>query len=113
MDTIYSMTLLVSLSAGILGNVYCLLQWNHLGAKGTAQGRILPIVLSFAIIALFTGAVSLVVHRVDGHGADSGELMALLHFLAQHRAYWLVPALCLLLFVAWGITSWAGRNDDH
>lgn len=112
MDTIYSLTLLVSLVAGVLGTVYCLLERNRLQSKGAARDRALLIVLSFAMVTSFAGAASLVVHRAYGHGAESREPMSLLHFFAQHRAYWIVLALCLLLFVAWAITSRAGRSDD-
>ena len=83
MDTLYSLSLLVSLLAGGAGLV--------LSALTAVSSRPLPWKIRHCLLVTLVGiaalAVSVSVHRFWGHGPASAEPMAGQQFLGEHTAF--------------------------
>jgi hypothetical protein len=111
-DALYSLALLIALVVGGLGAiifvVFMLSRRDWLGTNNRFS-VILPIC---GILALFFGFVSGLVHFIFGHGSESTDPMLPLQFIAHHKAYWIVLALCVLLFAGWIISPGRGSNED-
>lgn len=97
MDQLYSITLLVALTAGTLGTgagLAALRPRSGTGSgsgSGTGAGRL---ALGCALVAAVSGTVSLGVHAIHGHGPASAESLGGFAFFLVHPAY-----LAVLLLV--------------
>jgi peptidoglycan biosynthesis protein MviN/MurJ (putative lipid II flippase) len=112
MDTVYSLSLLVSLAAGVLGMAFCLPLLQNRKAPDKAGDRKAQIVLALGVATLISGGISAVVHRLYGHGQGSGEPMTWLQFLGNHKAYWIVLVLFAVVFATRSITKRDSVADD-
>ncbi len=105
MDSVYSLSLLVSLATGVLGTALSLPLLRNRKLAVQSGERKAQTVLALGIANLIFGGISAVVHRLYGHGQGSGESMTWLQFLGNHKAYWIVLTLFAMIFTAWSIAK--------
>ncbi len=102
MDTLYSLTLLAALAAGVVSVVAAALalRWH--------SPRFRPVARWGGALALCSGAVSFAIHLVFGHGPAAPEPMDVGLFLHIHPAYWFVMVLVLVTFALLPWPRWRG-----
>jgi len=105
MDSIYSLSLLLSLIAGGLGAIiFALVAVRPNQARKFGPGVVLgPLVCG--AIALLSGVISVLVHFIFGHGPDSVAPMSTWQFFWHHKSYWFVLLFTLLAYSAWRSVS--------
>ncbi|MBT8061946.1 MAG: hypothetical protein KJO85_04635, partial [Gammaproteobacteria bacterium] len=97
MDTVYSVGLLIALICAVLGTGLALLRRLRPPKQSAAHrmAGVAPPLL--ALLSVLAALISLGVHAIYGHGAASPEPMAVGEFGMQHKAYWFLLALWLML----------------
>ena len=99
-DTLYSTLLLAAFGVAFAGAALGILGLNSGTEKSAKLSGSLPALL---FVALATGAASLFVHALIGHGARSAEPMTGGIFLAEHVAFSVLACLILVGTVTWAI----------
>ena len=112
MDSIYSLSLLLSLIAGGTGAaMFILVAALPARAQKSSLNPAL-LALGCGLAAVLFGATSLLVHLVFGHGPGTAEPMTIEQFFEHHKAYWLVLVLTVLAFSAWRFTGGEDRESS-
>ena len=101
MDSIYSLSLLLSLIAGGLGAAIFALVATQPEQVRKIGPRVALAALACGATAMLSGVISVLVHLVFGHGSDSIAPMTMSEFFRHHNAYWLVLLFTLLSYGAW------------
>jgi phosphotransferase system glucose/maltose/N-acetylglucosamine-specific IIC component len=109
MDTVYSLSLLISLISGALGAAFFALTAVRLQQVQKLGPRVALVPMVCGSVTILFGMVSLIVHMLFGHGSDSVAPMATLQFFWHHKAYWIV--LFFIVLAYWGWRS-ASRYED-
>lgn len=103
MDTIYSLSLLVSLATGIIALILALTLFMKRPQLGPCRlqsfQRALTVIISVALIALIA---SLGVHVAFGHPTGSDQALGFVEFFTIHPSYLVALALPL----AAGLLAW-------
>jgi hypothetical protein len=103
MDTIYSLTLLVSFAAGIIALILALTLFMKQPQLGPCRlqsfRRALTVIISVAFIALF---ISIGIHVVFGHSGGSEQALGFVEFFNIHSSYLVAAALPLIA----GVLAW-------
>ena len=103
MDTIYSLSLLVSFAAGIIALILALTLFMKRPQLGPCRlqsfRRALMVIIGVALIALF---ISLAVHVVFGHPGGSEQALGFIEFFSIHPSYLIAAALPLVA----GVLAW-------
>lgn len=98
-DSVYSIGLLMALSCAASAALLALL--HRLSARGSRLARpdIGHACMGLWIFSFIAATISLVVHTRLGHGPESDLPMNTAEFASQHKAYWLLAGLWLVLWV--------------
>ncbi|MGD9265443.1 MAG: hypothetical protein PVJ71_06675 [Lysobacterales bacterium] len=103
MDTIYSLTLLVSFAAGIIALILALTLFMKQPQLGPCRlqsfRRALAVIIGVALITLF---ISLGIHLVFGHPGGSEQALGFIGFFSIHPSYLVAAALPLSA----GVLAW-------
>lgn len=105
MDTLYAITLMVAIAAGVFAIVASLLGLvktdAHLRPDAPMWKALLSHRLANGVLALgiFSLTTSVVVHARWGHGPDTAAPMDLSRLLSEHEAFPIIGALLLLALI--------------
>lgn len=110
MDSIYSLSLLLSVVAGGLGAALFILVAAQPSQPRMSGPKVVLAAFVFGATALSLGIISVLVHLIFGHGSESDAPMTTVEFFGHHKAYWLVLVLTVLAFKSWQL---AGRYQDN
>lgn len=105
MDTLYSLSLLISLIVGGVGALIFVLLLIWPKYKQQLGARVTLVPLFCGVTALLFGLISVCVHFIFGHGPESADTMVASRFLRHHKAYWFVLVFTLLSYSAWRLAS--------
>ena len=106
MDSIYSLSLLLSVVAGGLGAALFILVAAQPSQPRIPGPKAALAAFVFGVTAVSFGIISVLVHLVFGHGPESDAPMTTVEFFWHHKAYWLVLILIVLACKGWYL---AGR----
>lgn len=98
-DSVYSVGLLTALICAATAALLALLHCLSAPESRMARPDIGHACMGLWIFSLVAATISLLVHTHFGHGPQSVEPMNAVEFAMQHKAYWLLAGIWLLLWM--------------